>query len=201
MARRVLAFLYKCEREIGMKKQVLVIHGAGEGAYAADKKLAASLQHSLGPEYEVRCPALPDEENAPYEQWKHQIEKELATMQEPIILVGHSVGASIVLKCMSEIEVKKPIAGIFLMANPFWGGNGWRYEGYAELALPKGFADRLPKDASLFLYHSRDDEVVPFAHLALYAEQLPQATVREFDGRGHQFNNDVSEVTADILNL
>jgi uncharacterized protein len=184
-----------------MKKHVLFIHGAGEGAYEADKQLAASLQHSLGPEYEVHYPAMPDEENAPYEQWKHQIEKELATMQGPIVLIGHSVGASIVIKCMSELEVKKPIAGIFLIANPFWGGNGWRYEGYEELALPKGFAARLPKGASLFLYHSRDDEVVPFAHLALYAEQLPQATVREFDGRGHQFTNDLSEVAADIIGL
>jgi uncharacterized protein len=43
--------------------------------------------------------------------------------------------------------------------------------------------------------------VVPFAHLALYAEQLPQATIREFDGRGHQLNNDLSEVAADIASL
>lgn len=184
-----------------MKKQVLFIHGAGEGAYEADKQLAASLQQSLGPEYEVHYPVMPDEENAPYEQWKHQIETELATMQEPIILIGHSVGASIVLKYLSEIEVKKSIAGISLIANPFWGGSGWRYEGYEELALPKEFPTRLPKGASLFLYHSRDDEVVPFAHLALYADHLPQATVRELDGRGHQLNNDLSEVAADIKSL
>jgi len=30
------------------------------------------------------------------------------------------------------------------IANPFWGGKGWRYEGYEELALPKGVAARLP---------------------------------------------------------
>jgi predicted alpha/beta hydrolase family esterase len=184
-----------------MKKQVLFIHGAGEGAFEADTKLAASLQHALGPAYEIHSPAMPDEENAPYEQWKQHIEKELATMKGPIILVGHSVGASIVIKCMSQIEVQQPIAGIFLIANPFWGGNGWRYEGYEELALPQGFGSRLPKGASLFFYHSRDDETVPFAHLALYAEQLPQATIREFDGRGHQFNNDLSEVAADIAIL
>lgn len=184
-----------------MKKQVLFIQGAGEGAYQDDKKLATSLRHSLGPEFEIHYPTMPDEENAPYEQWKHEIEKELASMQGSIILIGHSVGASILIKCMSEIEVTKPIVGIFLIANPFWGGNGWLYEGYEELALPNGFAARLPKGASIFLYHSRDDEVVPFAHLALYAEQLPQATVRKFDGRGHQFNNDLSEVAADIKSL
>jgi hypothetical protein len=42
---------------------------------------------------------------------------------------------------------------------------------------------------------------VPFAHLALYAQKLPQATLREFDRRGHQFQNDLSEVAADILGL
>ncbi len=42
---------------------------------------------------------------------------------------------------------------------------------------------------------------MPFAHLALYTGALPDATVREFDGRGHQFNNDLSEVAADIKRL
>jgi hypothetical protein len=32
----------------------------------------------------------------------------------------------------------------------------------------------------------------------MYAAKLPRATIREFDGRGHQFNNDLSEVAADI---
>jgi pimeloyl-ACP methyl ester carboxylesterase len=50
----------------------------------------------------------------------------------------------------------------------------------------------------VFFYHSRDDEVVPFEHLALYQAKLPKATVREFDGRGHQFGDDLSEVARDI---
>jgi uncharacterized protein len=50
----------------------------------------------------------------------------------------------------------------------------------------------------VFLYHSRDDEVVPFAHLALYEAKLRQAAVRRFDGRGHQFRGDLSEVAGDI---
>jgi hypothetical protein len=43
--------------------------------------------------------------------------------------------------------------------------------------------------------------VVPFAHLALYAEKLPQASIHEFDGRGHQFDDDLSEVARDIKEL
>ena len=184
-----------------MPTHVLFIQGAGKGAYEADKKLAASLKKALGTGYELHYPAMLDEDNASYEQWKQQIEKELAAIQGSIILVGHSVGASVIMKCMSETEVKKPIAGIFLIAAPFWGGNGWQYEGYEKLALPKGFAAKLPKDVPIFLYQCRDDEVVPFDHLALYAHVLPQATIKEFDAGGHQFNNDLSEVATDIKTL
>ncbi|MBZ0290208.1 MAG: alpha/beta hydrolase [Anaerolineae bacterium] len=184
-----------------MTQHVLLIQGAGEGAYEEDKELAASLSKALGTDYEVHYPAMLDEENAPYEQWKQQIEKELSMMQGTIILVGHSVGASVIIKCMSETEVKKPIAGIFLIAAPFWGGNGWRYEGYEELALPEGLSAKLPKRVSIFLYHCRDDEIVPFEHLALYAQVLPQAAVRGLNAGGHQLNNDLSEVARDIKTL
>jgi uncharacterized protein len=182
-------------------KHVLFIQGAGEGAYEEDEKLAASLEHSLGSEYQVHYPAMHNEEDAPYEQWKQQIENELTAMQEPILLVGHSVGASVVIKYLSELKVEKSIAGIFLIACPFWGGDGWRYEGWEELALPKEFATSLPKNALIALYHCRDDEVVPFEHLALYAHILPEAQVREFDEGGHQLNNDLSVVAKDIKSL
>ncbi len=182
-------------------QHVLFIQGAGQGAYEEDKKLVASLQQALGPEFKVDYPAMPDEDNAPYDHWKQQIEKELAAMAEPAILVGHSVGASIIIKCINEIEVKKGIAGIFLIAAPFWGGNGWHYDGYEVLELPKGFAARLPQGVPIFLYHCCNDEIVPFDHLALYAQVLPQSTIRELDEGGHQLNNDLSQVAKDIHTL
>jgi serine hydrolase len=118
-----------------------------------------------------------------------------------VILIGHSLGSSFLLKYLSEEKIENPIAGIFLMATPYWGGDGWLYEGYEGIALPEDFASKLPSGAPIFLYHSRDDGIVPFAHLALYEEKLPQATIRALDGRGHQFNNDLSEVASDIAHL
>jgi serine hydrolase len=35
----------------------------------------------------------------------------------------------------------------------------------------------------------------------VYAEKLPRATVQEFDDRGHQFDDDLSEVGLDIGRL
>jgi hypothetical protein len=184
-----------------MKKQVLFIQGAGKGAYKEDEKLVASLRQLLGREYEVHYPAMQNEDEANYETWKRQIEKNLAALDGMVVVVGHSVGASIVIKGLAEGDIKK-ITGIFLIATPFWGGDkGWKYEGYEALALPEGHANQLPSNERVFFYHSRDDEIVPFAHLALYAQKFPKATIRELNECGHQLNNDLSEVAEDIKSL
>jgi predicted alpha/beta hydrolase family esterase len=59
----------------------------------------------------------------------------------------------------------------------------------------------LPGDVPIFLYHSRDDEEVDVAHLAIYARKLPQALIREVASGGHQFGNDLTPVALDIKNL
>ena len=83
-------------------------------------------------------------------------------------------------------------------SHQFWGAEDWEVGQYA---LRESFASRLPEGLPVFFYHSRDDEWVPFAHLALYAREVPHATLREFDGRGHQLDDDLSEVAHDIEGL
>jgi len=184
-----------------MTKHVLFIHGVGEGAYKEDMLLAQNLQKELGSDFEVRYPEMADEANAPYDLWKRQIKKEITAMSGPVILVGHSMGASYLAKILTEAKATMPVAGVFLLASPFWGGEGWLYEGYEELVLPTDTAATFPKDAKVFLYHARDDEIVPFAHLALYTKLLPQASVREIDTGGHQLSNDLSLAARDIKEL
>ena len=181
-----------------MKKHILFIQGAGEGAYEEDRKLADSLQEVLGVEYHVLFPRMPNEESPDNDAWMAQIAKELASLDGKVILVGHSAGGAVLLKYLLKEDVSKPIAGIFLISIPYWGPDDEQGD---EYTLQEGFASQLPKGVPIFLYHSRDDEWVPFAHLAMYAKKLPQAIIREFDGRGHQFNNDLSEVAADITSL
>jgi uncharacterized protein len=179
-----------------MNKDVLFIHGAGEGAYQEDGLLVASLQNALGSAYDVHYPKMPEEDSATYEDWKAPIAMELATLDDQVILVGHSVGSSVLLKFLSEEQVEKTITGLFLLATPYWGADDfWKWD---EAQLPEDAAAKLASIPRIFLYHSRDDEVVPFAHLALYAAKLPQATIRELDGRGHQFGNDLADVAEEI---
>lgn len=181
-----------------MKRQVLFVHGGGEGAHEADEKLAASLGDALGSGYEVRSPKMPREDSPEYGAWRDQIARELAAMDGEVVLAGHSLGAFVLLKCLSEEAVEGPFAGLFLVAAPYVGAGGWEIE---EDAIREDSASKLPTGLPVFFYHGRDDEVVPFEHLGLYAEKLPRATIREFDGRGHQFGEDLSEVARDVERL
>lgn len=179
-----------------MKKHVLFIHGAGDGAFEEDGVLVASLQNALGYEYDVHYPNMPEQDSATYADWKAPIERELAALDDDVILVGHSVGSSVLVKYLSEQQLDTSISSLFLLATPYWGADDfWTWD---EARLPEGVAAKLANIPRVFLYHSRDDDIVPFAHLALYAAKLPQAVIREFDGRGHQFGNDLAEVAEDI---
>ena len=102
------------------------------------------------------------------------------------------------MKYLSEEKVEKPGAGLFLIAPPHWGAEDWEVD---EYELQADFASKLPEERPMFFYHGHDDEVVPFAHLAQYSEILSQVTIHEFDGRGHRFGDNLSEVARDIKGL
>jgi uncharacterized protein len=181
-----------------MKKHVLFIQGGGgKEDHEADAKLVASLQEELGEAYAVHYPLLTDDSSPDFGR-KKQIEKELSILEGEVILVAHSLGASMLLKYLSESRVQKKIMGIFLIATPFWSGDeDWKQ----GLKLQEDFAGKLPENVPIFLYHCKDDEEVPFDHLGLYAQHLPKATVREITSGGHQLNNDLSVVAKDIKSL
>jgi len=137
-----------------------------------------------------------NEESPEYTDWKAQIAAELTALDGEIMLVGHSVGGSVLLKYLSDERVEKSIAGLFLLAVPYWGEDAfWKWD---EVQLPHDVAAKLASIPRIVFYHSRDDEIVPFAHLARYAAILPRATIREVDGRGHQWGNDLADVAGDI---
>ena len=184
-----------------MAIHLVCVQGAGEGAYDEDAELVQRLHQALGDGFAVVYPRMPDEGNAPYERWKAQIEEHLAAISGEVILVGHSVGGSVLLKYLAGTDPDERILGAFLLATPLWGGDGWRYDGYEELELPPDAADRLAAGPPVFMYHCRDDEVVPFAHLGLFAKILPAVTTRALDTGGHQGATDLAPIVADIRRL
>ena len=175
--------------------RVLFIQGGGNGAHSEDAPLADSLKRALGPKYDVRFPRMPGEADPNVKSWKQKISSELSRISGKVILVAHSVGGSILLRYLSEEKVEKPITGLFLLAAPSWDEDRWHFD---DLKLGRDIAEKLAVIPRIFFYHCRDDDVVPFAHLALHGARIPQALTRAVDSGGHQFSGDLTSVAADI---
>ena len=180
-----------------LRIHVLFIQGGGEGAHEEDALLAASLQKALGVEFDVRYPQMPGESDPDMQTWKAKIASELKTRDGEVILVGHSLGGAALLKYLSEEKVEKSIAGLFLLAAPSRDEENWNFD---DLRLPPDLAARLSSIPRIFLYHNRDDKIVPFNHLMLHAARLPRAVILEGERGGHQFGNDLANVANDIRN-
>jgi serine hydrolase len=175
--------------------EVLFVHGSGEGGYKADQPLAASLQQHLGTDYNVRYPKMPQDDASPDFGWLRKIGDEIAAVPDEIFLVGHSLGASMLLKYLSENTAPLRVRGMFLLATPFWSGNEDWVKG---LKLRDDFASALSRDVPIFLYQCEDDEEIDRAQLAIYEVALPWASVRRLPKGGHQFNNDLAFVARDL---
>src|SRR2546421_12747689 len=162
-----------------MTRTVLVIHGAGQPRRRAGKVYwEPLLGKALGADYVVRAPRMPQPTEPDYRTWASRIAELIAGIKDPV-LVGHSFGASVLLKYLCEAASRPSFAGLFLIATPCWGPD------FPEVALPPGFGVRLRDVSPLYLYHSRDDSEVPVEHLERYRRALPHALLRGLDGRGH----------------
>ena len=178
-------------------RRVLFVQGGGANTHDAwDKRLVASLREALGPGYTVRYPRMPDEASPDPASWNQAIALELDRLGDGVILVGHSVGAAVLLDHLGGRERDRRVAGVFLIATPFIGEEGWPSEALRptmELALD----DATP----VFLYQGTRDDIVPISHLGMLAKALPGARIRRLEGRDHQLADDLSEVARDIRRL
>lgn len=178
-------------------KQILFIHGGGDDGYGADYKMLPSLKQALGADFKIHYPKMQeDETDALAALWLEQIDTGISGFYTDLILVGHSLGASMLLKYLSEFKVSGNIKAIFLIAPPFWDGT---QDWIQPLKLKENFAEKLPGNLPLFFYQTRDDDIVPYEQFERYKVEVPWATFREIPSGGHQFNNDLSIVAMDII--
>ncbi len=154
-------------------KRLLFLHGAG--GYDEDRPLADALGAALGAD--VDLPPLPDADMS-FEAWAAPVRRSLAAHDAGDLVIAHSFGASILLRVLADGGPLPNRAA--LLAMPDWGRQGWDVTAYAF--------DGPEPPVTLSLHHCRDDDVVPFAHLARNAALLPSAQVYPYDVGGHQFD-------------
>ncbi|AYG62991.1 alpha/beta fold hydrolase [Rhizobium jaguaris] len=180
-----------------MPRQILFIQGAGATAHDEwDVKLVQSLERELGRDYSIRYPRMPDADDPRYQTWKAALLHEFDVLEDGAILVGHSIGGTVLIHVLADKRPKFRPGALILISTPFIGEGGWPSD---DIIARTNFSQRLPVGLPVLIYHGSEDETVPFAHAELYAKAIPQAVVRSLPHRDHQLNNDLSEVAQDIL--
>ncbi len=199
-----------------MKHQIIVIHGGDTFnsyeeylAYLKAKKVdwkgmgikrwKETLFQKLGGRFEVIAPRMPNSQNAKYLEWKIWFRKLIPFFNQEVVLLGHSLGGIFLAKYLAENKFPKKIQGVFLVATPFDVRNS-DYS-LADFNLPKSLTKLAKQGKQIYIYHSQDDPVVPFADLGKYQKQLPDATAQIFTNRQHFNQEKFPEVVKDIKNL
>jgi predicted alpha/beta hydrolase family esterase len=181
------------------KRQLLFIQGAGHGTHDDwDSKLVHSLQDALKESVEIRYPRMPGEDDPSYGLWKPVLEQEIRALPSGAVLVGHSVGGTVLIRFLTEQAPPPAPSGIVIIAAPFLGDGGWSIDGET---FPPDLGERLPKDVPIHFYHGLADESVPPSHVECYARAVPYGHVHCLPGRNHQLNDDLSEVAAMIASF
>ena len=154
------------------------------------------LQEDLGEGYEIILPEMPSGSNAKFDEWKLWLDKLTLLLNDEIILAGHSLGASFLVKYLSENKCPKKVIGVFLVAGVFDTDS----EGLSLARFAHGKKIDLQTD-NIYLYHSKDDPVVPFSALEKFKDALPQAHASVFEDRRHMNQPTFPELADDIRAL
>ena len=140
---------------------------------------------------------MPDEADPRFSAWSPALTDEIDKLSEGAILVGHSIGGTVLIHSLAQRPPKIELAGVFLIAAPFIGHGGWPSD---EISPASDLGAKLPR-IPIHLYQGDADETVPPHHGDLYAAAIPAAILRRLGDRDHQLNDDMSEVAADIRAL
>ncbi len=181
-------------------KQIFFAHSAGGQGFSGEGSfdLVASLRLQLLDKYDIHYPIINNPEAPTYKMWKKLFSTEFKKIKQPIILIGHSLGGSMLLKYLSEENPKIEVSALFLIATPQWGKNGWDVD---DFVLQQNFEAELKHITEVYLYQCQNDAIVPISHLNFYEMAFPHSIVRVLNGTDHAFSTGLPELVSDLKAL
>ena len=203
-----------------MKQQVFYIHGGESDENYEDfltriktkdiwdlpsakpfKKWTGTLASDLGAEYEVFMPAMPNKNNAKYEEWKIWFERHFDHLHDGTILVGCSLGAMFLVRYFIEGQTPFRPKAIILMACPVQEDGFEDTESGSFRFANKDVAKLSGKADKIMIVHSQDDFLVPYHHAEIIKDCLPEAELVTFEDKNHFLVEELPELVEMIKSL
>lgn len=161
------------------------------------------LEWSLSENFDSFAPMMPNKQWADYTAWKIWFEKifKYINLDSSIklILIGQSLGAAFLVRYLSENKMPKSIDQLHLVST-ICEDKGLIGEKIGNFKPDLNKVSEIEKQsAKIFMYHSKDDNLVPFEHSLIIKKCLPKAEFYEFNNRGH-FSQPAFIELLDVIN-
>jgi len=165
------------------------------------------MEWTLGETFDSYVPAMPNKQWADYYAWKIWFEKYLPLIKKDkkvkLILVGTSLGATFLIKYLSENNLPKHVDQIHLVCpcidDEGLVGEAGAKEGVGNFKIDLQKVKNIEsKTDYIFIYHSKDDPWVPINHSRRLIKYFKNAKLLEFENRGHFFQPTFMELLENI---
>lgn len=157
-----------------------------------DLKWRDQYEEVLGDEWLVIRPKMPSPMNAKYIEWEIWFEKYFSYLDDGVVLVGHSLGATFLAQYLCNNEFPKKIQSLHLVAPA--------YDGKGGFGVPPDVSKLERNVQNIYMYHSRDDHLVSYNDAVKLKELFPEAELVTFEDRGHLLTPEFPELIERIKN-
>jgi predicted alpha/beta hydrolase family esterase len=150
-----------------------------------EKRWQPTIRENLIDTHEVYYPSMPNSKNAKYTEWKIWFERYHTFLRDGVTLVGHSLGGYFLAKYLSEEQMPVTVRALYLLAAPFENDDFGGEDGGDFKFKPADLPRLAAQVGAVYILHSKDDSVVPYAHALKYKAALPDAELISFEDKDH----------------
>jgi predicted alpha/beta hydrolase family esterase len=193
------------------KKQIIYIHGGQvfkkkEHFYnylrktevntlSKSKTWADFLEKDLK-NYEIIKPNMPCKFGSDYKGWEIWFQRHFGFLNDEVILIGWSLGGSFLLKYLTENKFTKKIKQLHLIAPGVIRADLLDFKvNIKKVNKLKSICEKI------YLWHSKDDDIVSFKDSQFLKKKLPEIELFSFKDRGHFYQKNFPEILSVIKKL
>ncbi len=156
-----------------------------------------SLQSDLGETFKVVRLQMPNKINAKYEEWKIYFHRYIEILGDDLILLGHSLGATFLVKFLAEETIKNTISRVILVAVPFGEKRTGPSLGDFTFECSTNF-EAVNSDLKITLFASDNDKMITKDDVEKYQKVIKNLEVKTLPDRGHFSQGEFPELISCI---
>lgn len=171
-------------------EHIIFVHSASEQTeHTGSNPLLSTIQAE---DYIWHKKSYPRDKGQVYELWVKPLIDSFNEIDdnEPITLIGHSFGGTVIMKYLTENQVTQPIKQVILIGSPFFGCD----EKYNDSD------NKLREDAYQFIdvpvthIQSKDDDRVDIRHQSCWKNAIPDIHLITKENGKHEFHKGIKEL-------